>query len=312
MQCPKCSYVRQRREQAPEWQCPQCGIAYAKHRKEATQARRSARSKQAVAGKRGITFKGVRVFLLMLVLAFVAADSWLTKLRTTDWNSTVRVVIYPINGDGSAVADRYINSLESETFASIERFIHREAERYGITLAAPIEMNLASRLSESPPLPPEDRAIWKVMLWSLKFRWWAFNVESYDGVRPHIRLFTLYYAPQRWKRLQHSTGLEKGMIGIVHAFASRQMTQRNSVVIAHEMLHTLGATDKYDLATGVPIFPVGYAEPNRQPVLPQRLAEIMGGKIPLSPTEVAMPKGLRYSVVGEQTALEIGWIELAD
>lgn len=28
--CPKCSHVRQSAEHAPEWQCPSCGVAYAK------------------------------------------------------------------------------------------------------------------------------------------------------------------------------------------------------------------------------------------------------------------------------------------
>ena len=29
--CPKCGYVRQQTDTAPEWQCPNCGIAYAKY-----------------------------------------------------------------------------------------------------------------------------------------------------------------------------------------------------------------------------------------------------------------------------------------
>ena len=28
--CPKCRYVRQSADTAPEWQCPRCGVAYAK------------------------------------------------------------------------------------------------------------------------------------------------------------------------------------------------------------------------------------------------------------------------------------------
>ena len=30
MKCPKCSYERKATEQAPAWQCPSCGVAYAK------------------------------------------------------------------------------------------------------------------------------------------------------------------------------------------------------------------------------------------------------------------------------------------
>lgn len=30
-QCPKCGYVRTSRDEAPDWQCPSCGIAYSKY-----------------------------------------------------------------------------------------------------------------------------------------------------------------------------------------------------------------------------------------------------------------------------------------
>ena len=63
-------------------------------------------------------------------------------------------------------------------------------------------------------------------------------------------------------------------IGIVKAFAGRDDGPRNAVVIAHELLHTLGASDKYNPQSLAPVFPEGYAEPDRQPRHPQRLAEI--------------------------------------
>lgn len=30
IECPKCGYVRQSKEDAPDWQCPSCGVAYVK------------------------------------------------------------------------------------------------------------------------------------------------------------------------------------------------------------------------------------------------------------------------------------------
>jgi hypothetical protein len=30
--CPRCAYVRTPRDTHPDWQCPQCGIAYLKYR----------------------------------------------------------------------------------------------------------------------------------------------------------------------------------------------------------------------------------------------------------------------------------------
>jgi hypothetical protein len=80
------------------------------------------------------------------------------------------------------------------------------------------------------------------------------------------------------------------------------------VVIAHELLHVFGATDKYDPATNQPLVPQGLANPQARPLYPQRKAEIMGGRIALSPTEARMPSSLRASLVGPETAREIGWM----
>jgi hypothetical protein len=74
------------------------------------------------------------------------------------------------------------------------------------------------------------------------------------------------------------------------------------------MLHTLGATDKYNLQTLQPLFPEGYADPEQEPLLPQKYAEIMGRAIPLSVAEAKMPDSLFYSVIGPQTAKEIKWL----
>ena len=95
----------------------------------------------------------------------------------------------------------------------------------------------------------------------------------------------LYHDPAISPALPHSIGLQKGLFGIVHVFADRDMRGSNDTVIAHELLHTLGATDKYDLRTNQPLHPDGFAEPDREPLYPQSFAELMGGRIPVSNTE---------------------------
>ncbi|HNZ57368.1 MAG TPA: hypothetical protein PKL58_08425, partial [Methylophilaceae bacterium] len=81
------------------------------------------------------------------------------------------------------------------------------------------------------------------------------------------------------------------------------------VILAHEMLHTLGATDKYNLATTLPIYPEGFAEPNKAPRYPQDFAELMGGRVPISESQAEIPKSLLQTLVGEVTAKEIGWVK---
>ena len=74
------------------------------------------------------------------------------------------------------------------------------------------------------------------------------------------------------------------------------------------MLHTLGATDKYDLRTNMPSYPDGFAHPERRPLYPQTHAEIMGGRIALDDTSAMIPASLDDALVGPTTAEEIRWL----
>jgi len=118
-----------------------------------------------------------------------------------------------------------------------------------------------------------------------------------------------YHDPSFTRSVPHSVGLQKGLVGVVHAFAAADMTGANNVVIAHEVLHTLGATDKYDLATLAPLYPSGYAEPEREPRFPQEFAEIMAGRYAIDADTFEMPESLDEVLVGDQTALEIRWTD---
>ena len=109
--------------------------------------------------------------------------------------------------------------------------------------------------------------------------------------------------------LSHSTALNKGRIGRVNLFGHRAYAQQNLVITAHELLHTLTATDKYDLQSGLPIYPDGYADPDKQPRYPQYYAELMGGYVPISENKKKIPASLNQVLIGFKTAKEIGWIK---
>ena len=309
-ECPKCHYVRRADDRAPSWQCPQCGIAYEKSG-DTLSAYKTVDEITAPAKPKttGSLFKAIRVTVLMVILIIVGMDTWLAKMRATSWDHPLRVVVYPINADGSEAAAQYIANLNIAQFAGIKQAAKEQAEQYGINLDEPIDIGLAKPINAVPPLPPRDGNVFKIIWWSLKLRLWASKMDHYDGPTPEVRAFTLYYDPKTNPVLDHSTGLEKGMIGIIKLFATDKMTAENNIVMLHELLHTLGATDKYDLRTNQPIYPYGYAEPKRQPLLPQKKAEIMAGRIPITETRAEIPDSLADVIVGPVTAHEIGWIK---
>ncbi len=251
-------------------------------------------------------FKAIRISILLFILLFVGLSTILTQARSTDWNNSLWIKIYPINADGSPEAAKYVAGLKSSDFAGIESFLERETERYAKDIARPVRIELGQEVSEQPPQLDKQPNAFSVILWSLKMRWWSGTVtDDQDRIDPDVRIFVRYHKPNMAVVLEDSVGLQKGMVGIVNGYASRRNRGTNNVIIAHEFLHTLGATDKYSPVDGQPIGPDGLGEPERQPLYPQRYAEIMGGRIAESEHSAYIPKNLKYAVIGSLTATEI-------
>ena len=248
----------------------------------------------------------LRYLILLVILLFVAVNEVLNKVRSTSWEIPLWVRIYAVNGDGRPATDRYIASLTKDSFAQVETFVNREARRYGIQIDA-IDVEYNGRLESGPPQPPYGQSLLENVWWSLKFRAWEvrrdWNSDEEDG---DVELFVIYYDTATTQSLHHSVGLRGGLIGIINAFADKTYKGSNQVVVTHELLHTLGATDKYG-PRNIPEYPQGYAAPYQDPLYPQNKAEIMGGRIPLSPQPSVMPNSLADVKIGIYTAAEINW-----
>jgi hypothetical protein len=253
-------------------------------------------------------WRALRIAVLLLVLGIVAGGAWLDRLRTTSWEHTVWVGAFPVNADGSAAAADYIATLQPAELEPVREFIAREAHRYGVRIDVPVDIRLYPPPASAPPQLASGAGPLARVLWSLQLRRYRAGVLNAIGrARPKIALFLLYHDPARAAVLPHSVGLQRGLLGVVHLFAARSQAAQNAIVTAHELLHTFGATDKYGPDSNAPAFPDGYAEPEREPRYPQRFAEIMAGRVPLSPERQQMPDDLSQTLVGPATAREIGW-----
>ncbi len=252
-------------------------------------------------------WKKLRIAILLFILATVALSTWRGQTQARDWRNTLHVAIFPINGDGSAAAAARIASLNDSSFKDIEDFLTEQAAAYGNQTIMPVRVTLQPELKTAPPAEaPAVHSTLEVSVSSLKQLWWALHQPS-GTPRAHSRAFVIYWdSNATGGRVPNSHGLSKGLIAISNVHAAANMQRTNNVVIAHEILHTLGATDKYDMTSLMPIYPDGFAEPDRQPRYPQRWCELMAGRIPLSETELDMPASLGLCVIGPLTAREIG------
>jgi hypothetical protein len=253
-------------------------------------------------------WRQVRIGFLLFVLAIAAWSTWYDRLSTTDWDEPLRIGIFPVNPGGAGSSDVYIENLSDEDFAAIASFLNEEAARHGVDIPNAARVDLFPEVTEVPPASEPGGSMLSNLWWSLKMRLYARrNARPPGRAPPQVRIFVLYHDPSFAQSVPHSVGLQKGLVGVVHAFAAGDMTATNNVVIAHEVLHTLGATDKYDFATLAPLYPSGYAEPEREPRHPQQFAEIMAGRYAVDADTFEMPESLDEVLVGDETALEIRW-----
>lgn len=249
-------------------------------------------------------WKNIRIACLLVILLIVAVNAW--RDQNQNWDKPIIVLLHPINADGQLSTQAYLQQLSANQFNDAQDYLKQMSAQYR---EQPISLyfQIGRELKKIPPKVPESASMIQTIFWSLKFRLYAWKQhESKDG-SPSVTLFLNYYDPAQTKELKHSTALENGRIGSVNLFASAKQTEQNKIVLVHELLHAFGATDKYNLATGQPTYPIGYAAPEQKPLFPQAKAELMAGHIPISADKSKMPDHLQQTLINDLTAIELKW-----
>jgi len=254
-------------------------------------------------------FKLFRVVLLLSILFVIIVSSWMTEKRMAAWERPILVTIFPIVADEDTSTLEFTRDVELSYFADVNRFFDRESGPYGFNVTPAFRFQLAPVSSELPPEVPDQFSSAGIAWWSLKMRWWSWMKDlKSDLVSPDIQMYVLFHGLNGGSEVGISVGMRKGRYGIVKAYAKESMSPHNLVVFTHELLHVLGATDKYVLTTGEPIFPQGFANPDQRPLFPQLKAEIMGGRIPLNSFSSKMADSLEECRIGRLTGEEIGFL----
>jgi hypothetical protein len=253
-------------------------------------------------------FRRLRIAVLLYILAFVAVAQFLTLRRSVSWKAPLWVNVYTVDGDRRDVTRRYIDSLTPTEFSDVEGFLAAEAHRHGLPLDQPFRLRIVDEYHGELPALAKDAGPLGTLWWSLRMRWLSARLQwQGSGPSGDILVFAVFHEPTAEIALDRSTALQKGMIAVANLFADAAARGSNQMVLAHELLHTLGASDKYAPGTNSPRFPDGYAAPTAKPLLPQTKAELMAGRIPLDAQHAEIPNSLREVVIGPATAREIGW-----
>lgn len=250
-----------------------------------------------------------RTFRLLTLLAVAAAIAVFHFTRDTgppDWERPLRVVIYPENADGSEQARKHIESMDSDRFRVVEDYMAEQAGRYDLALEKPFILKLGDPISGAPAAP-DYRSFWAYLQWGLRLRLWYWMFDD-QGRTPDIALIARFRQSKKPGGL-HSLGVPEMNLAVANLVADAPDQGLNDVVLAHELLHTVGADDLYDPTTGLPKYPEGYADPGRAPLYPQPLAELMAGRVPVARQKARQAASLGETVIGSATAIDIGWAE---
>jgi hypothetical protein len=157
------------------------------------------------------------------------------------------------------------------------------------------------------PTDPWWRIAMQSMAFPRYFRGLAFD-HGIDARAFGVRAYVVYTAGDGDDIASHSRGAEKGHFAVAYVSLDEKNPAYALASIAHEICHALGAVDLYDESTYLPQHPEGFMEPYRQPLYPQRYAEIMAVDLPIGhglETEIHSLDQLR---IGYRTAADMGWI----
>jgi hypothetical protein len=258
------------------------------------------------------TFFRVRVAVLLTVLVGVLLWAWRdvrARRARNDWDHTLYVAIVVMRlervDDAALAALRArVPALEDRLAAELRRVRPDAPRPFRLTLVGPVD-------ASAPPPAPEGDGPLDLVRHALALSSYVKDVDARAGVEPDLYDVRVYVAVKR-PRLAERTLVEGrseqgGRVGLVEVELDAETPDLPLIVVAHELLHTLGATDKYD-AGGRTAFPLGLAEPDRVPPFPQRFAEIMARNRPISASEERVPGDVAEIAVGPTTAREIGWI----
>jgi hypothetical protein len=253
------------------------------------------------------------VFLYQ-VYAFWRKD---TLLRTSGEAIPVAVLQFAPRGARYHPLVRGLSGLDPQawqgpTYADIAAFFDRERERYTGHASANIDLSVRGPWQEvpvNPALADGEVSALRTGLAALRYSWFWRRVAVDHGVdlrRFPMRLFVIFTDGQGDEAANSRAALS-GRLAVTYVSLTDPNPAYPAITIAHELAHLLGAADKYGPDTQS-LFPEGFVEPHRDPIYPQRYAELMAVDIPIGRGLEREPASFDQVRFGFRSAAELGWV----
>lgn len=263
-----------------------------------------------VPASRRPTLRRIRVAILLAVLIVTAAWGASTAYKRTirgRWQRPLQVGIVLLAPGGSVNAEHW-----RQGASGLSDRLAEEMQRWRGPGAIPFDLSVVGPVAWNRPLPftPAsrslvDRARHALDVWRTvrEIDRAAGGVAGGFDIRVFVFAATL---PGDQVEFAEGSGALNGEVAFVRGSADGDLSIPLQA-IGHELLHTVGASDKYD-GQAHAREPDGLADPDRVPRHPQDHAEWMVGEVAIGPGRGRLPASLAELRVGPTTAREIGWV----
>jgi len=253
--------------------------------------------------------KALRVALLLAVLAIVlvyAAHDIAARRSRNEWQRTLDIALVVVTEpgtDASATAELRTRApeLARRLTAEFRRYRPGAPAPFAFVHYGPVPLERAV-----PVVSGDDLAAAAHYAWDQ--RAFTRDVDARAGVPTggfDARLYLVVRRPTE-RSVVEGASEHGGRVGIARAELDHGTVDLALFVAAHELFHTLGASDHYG-PDGRALLPDGLAEPELSPQFPQRKAEVMARNRPVSAASERRLESLEELGVGPATAREVGW-----
>jgi hypothetical protein len=256
-------------------------------------------------------FYYLRVSILLLVLGGVLGYAALDHARRSarrQWRRPLHVALVLLQ---QGELDPAALALLQARIEPLEEVLEAEFARYGGSFR-PVRFHPFGPVPQpaAPPEPTGDSSLFESLRLSLALGAFARRADRAAGVDAGNwdgKVYVLLSAPWSARRaLVEGLGEDGGRIAVTSLELSEDSVDFGLFVVAHELLHLLGAEDRYG-PDGLTLLPEGLGAPQQEPRFPQRKAEVMARGLVLEPGVERPPGQLDELSVGPLTAAEIGW-----